>query len=49
MDMAFHPAEITHSVFEAYLTFALFDNARRAHLGPVDDHAPGHGRASWPP
>jgi acetyl-CoA C-acetyltransferase len=33
MDMAFDPSEISHSVFEAYLTFALFDNARRAHLG----------------
>jgi acetyl-CoA C-acetyltransferase len=33
MDMDFDPSEITHAVFEAYLTFALFDNARRAHLG----------------
>jgi acetyl-CoA C-acetyltransferase len=33
MDMDFDPSEISHSVFEAYLTFALFDNARRAHLG----------------
>ena len=33
MDMEFDPSEISHSVFEAYLTFALFDNARRAHLG----------------
>lgn len=33
MDMVFDPSEISHSVFEAYLTFALFDNARRAHLG----------------
>ena len=32
MDMEFDPSEISHSVFEAYLTFALFDNARRAHL-----------------
>jgi len=39
MDMTFDPSEIAHSVFEAYLTFALFDNARRAHLGrPLDDH-----------
>ncbi len=29
----FHPAEVAHSVFQAYLTFALFDNALRAHLG----------------
>ncbi len=28
-----HPAEIAHDVFQAWLTFALFDNARRAHLG----------------
>jgi len=33
IDMQFHPSEISHSVFEAYLTFSLFDNARRAHLG----------------
>ncbi len=33
MDMVFDPSEVSHSVFEAYLTFALFDNARRAHLG----------------
>jgi acetyl-CoA C-acetyltransferase len=28
----FHPAEIAHSVFQAWLTFAVFDVARRAHL-----------------
>jgi acetyl-CoA C-acetyltransferase len=28
----FHPAEIAHQVFQAYLTFAIFDIARRAHL-----------------
>jgi acetyl-CoA C-acetyltransferase len=33
MDLVFHPSEISHAVFEAYLTFALFDNARRAKLG----------------
>jgi acetyl-CoA C-acetyltransferase len=27
----FHPAEFTHDVMQAWLTFALFDNARRAH------------------
>lgn len=34
----FHPAEIAHEVFQAYLTFPLWDVARRAHLGvgPVD-------------
>ena len=31
MDIPYHPAEISHSIFQAYLTFALFDNARRAH------------------
>ena len=25
----FHPAEVAHEVFQAWLTFALFDNARR--------------------
>ncbi|MBW2696992.1 MAG: acetyl-CoA synthetase [Deltaproteobacteria bacterium] len=29
----FHPAEMAHQVFQAYLTFALFDIARRGHLG----------------
>lgn len=29
----FHPSEVAHSVFQAWLTFALFDVARRAHLG----------------
>src|SRR5580658_4139751 len=39
MDMEFDPSEITHAVFEAYLTFAVFDNARRAHLGRgLDEH-----------
>ena len=39
MEMDFHPSEISHSVFEAYLTFALFDNARRAHTRRrLDDH-----------
>jgi acetyl-CoA C-acetyltransferase len=32
-DVPFHPAEVAHRVFEAYLTFALFDSARRARLG----------------
>ncbi len=35
----FHPAEVAHEVFQAWLTFAVFDNARRAHLGiPLDDY-----------
>jgi acetyl-CoA C-acetyltransferase len=29
----FHPVEVAHEVFSAWLTFALFDNARRAHRG----------------
>jgi acetyl-CoA C-acetyltransferase len=34
-----HPAEIAHEVFQAWLTFAVFDNARRAHLGvALDDY-----------
>ena len=45
MDMEFHPSEISHAVFEAFLTFALFDNARRAHLGrALDEHALADGR-----
>ena len=31
-DDPFHPAEVAHEVFQAYLTFAVFDIARRAHL-----------------
>jgi acetyl-CoA C-acetyltransferase len=35
----FHPAEIAHDVLQAWLTFAVFDNARRGHLGvPLDDY-----------
>jgi acetyl-CoA C-acetyltransferase len=45
MDMVFDPSEISHSVFEAYLTFALFDNARRAHLGrSLAEHRAADGR-----
>jgi acetyl-CoA C-acetyltransferase len=29
----FHPAELSHELMQAWLTFAVFDNARRAHLG----------------
>jgi acetyl-CoA C-acetyltransferase len=29
----FHPAEVAHEVFQAWLTFAIFENARRARLG----------------
>jgi len=45
MDMNFDPSEISHSVFEAYLTFALFDNARRAHLErPLPEHRAALGQ-----
>jgi acetyl-CoA C-acetyltransferase len=33
LDVFPHPGEVTHSIFEAWLTFALFENAHRAHLG----------------
>ena len=33
----FHPAEVAHEVFQAYTTFALWDVARRAHLGIAPD------------
>lgn len=34
-----HPAEVAHEVFQAWLTFAIFENARRAHLGvPLDEY-----------
>ena len=49
MDMEFDPSEISHAVFEAYLTFALFDNARRAHLGRgLEAHRAALGEASCP-
>ena len=45
MTLKLHPSEISHGVFEAYLTFALFDNARRAHLGRgLDEHRDRLGR-----
>ncbi len=35
----FHPAEVAHEVFQAWLTFAIFDNACRARLGiPLDEY-----------
>ena len=43
----FHPAEVAHEVFQAWLTFALFDNARRAGLGVgLDDYRAQLG-AQW--
>ncbi|MGZ8753196.1 MAG: hypothetical protein ACXW1S_09455, partial [Acidimicrobiia bacterium] len=38
-EVPFHPSEVAHEVFQAWLTFAIFENARRAHLGvPLDDY-----------
>ena len=38
-DLPFHPGEVAHNIFEAWLTFAMFDNAHRAHLGTgLDDY-----------
>jgi acetyl-CoA C-acetyltransferase len=49
MDMEFDPSEISHSVFEAYLTFALFENARRAKLGrSLEAHRAALGRVMAP-
>jgi acetyl-CoA C-acetyltransferase len=43
-DDPFHPAEMAHQVWEAWLTFALFDVARRAHLGAAPyDHVRANG------
>jgi acetyl-CoA C-acetyltransferase len=48
-DAPFHPAEVAHSVFQAFLTFALFDNARRAHLGRgLEEHRDRLGRLLAP-
>jgi acetyl-CoA C-acetyltransferase len=33
----FHPAEVAHNVFQAWLTFAVWDVARRARLGVAPD------------
>ncbi len=33
LDDPFHPSELAHEIFQAYLTFSMFDVARRAHLG----------------
>lgn len=45
IEAPFHPAEVAHSVFQAYLTFSIFDNARRAHLGRgLEEHRARLGR-----
>jgi acetyl-CoA C-acetyltransferase len=33
MDLLPHPSEVRHELLQAYTTFAVFDSARRAHLG----------------
>jgi acetyl-CoA C-acetyltransferase len=39
-----HPVEVAHEVFQAWLTFALFDNARRGHLGVgLEEHRRASG------
>ena len=50
MDMEFDPSEISHSVFEAYLTFALVRQRAPGPPGRGADRAPGRARAaSWRP
>lgn len=45
----FHPAEVAHEVFQAWLTFAVFDIARRAHLGAEpEEHRRRLGRLLAP-
>ncbi|HEV2368694.1 MAG TPA: hypothetical protein VGR90_02390, partial [Acidimicrobiales bacterium] len=45
----FHPAEVAHEVFQAWLTFAVFEVARRAHLGvDPEDYRLGLGRMLAP-
>ncbi|MCS5635953.1 MAG: acetyl-CoA synthetase [Myxococcota bacterium] len=36
-DDPFHPSELAHEIFQAYVTFAIFDVARRKHLGLSPD------------
>ena len=44
-----HPAEVAHEVFQAWLTFAIFDNARRGHLGVgLDEYREGLGELFAP-
>ena len=42
----FHPAEVAHEVFQAWLTFAVLDVARRARLGIEPDDVPPRRSAS---
>ena len=43
----FYPAEVAHEVFQAWLTFAVFDNARRAHFGIGLDEYRGQLGEQW--
>ncbi len=44
-----HPVEVAHEVFQAWLTFAVFDNARRAARGEAfDEYRAGIGRMLAP-
>jgi acetyl-CoA C-acetyltransferase len=44
-----HPIEIAHEVFQAWLTFAVFDNARRARVGStLPEYRAGIGRMMAP-
>jgi len=43
------PIEVAHEVFQAWLTFAVFDNARRGHLGVgLDEYRAGLGEMLAP-
>ena len=43
------PVEVAHEVFQAWLTFAVFDNARRGHLGVgLDEYRRGLGEMLAP-
>jgi acetyl-CoA C-acetyltransferase len=45
----FHPSELSHDLMQAWLTFAVFDNARRAHLGiPLPEYRVRLGRMLAP-
>ena len=48
-DIDLHPSEVAHQVFQAWLTFALRDVARRAHLGVAPEaYREGLGRLLAP-
>jgi len=48
-EVPFHPAEVAHSIYQAYLAFAVFDSARRAHLHrELGEHRARIGRLMAP-